>query len=223
MKLRTRVLGWLTHNFFWKVLAVAGSVAIWVLVASEPELSTFKTVRLEFRNLPDDIEVSSAPRESVTLELRGPAGELRGPGDAKEPAVVLDMTGELPGQHTFEIGAGNVVLPRGVTLVRAIPSEVRFEFERLAWKSIPVQVRFTGEGASGYVVSRYSVSPENLVIEGPADHVAQVRGAETDPVDVSSAPAGGQWRVNAFVADPYVHFRTPPEVLVSVTMKKQPR
>ena len=57
------------------------AVVIWALVASEPELSTFATVRLEYKNLPDDLEISSDPVSSVVLELRGPSGELRGVGE----------------------------------------------------------------------------------------------------------------------------------------------
>ena len=34
------------HNFGWKLLSLAVAVVLWALVASEPELSTFATVRL---------------------------------------------------------------------------------------------------------------------------------------------------------------------------------
>ena len=87
------MLGLVTHNFGWKVLALASAFVIWALVASEPELSTFATVRLEYRNMPDDLEISAAPTEMVALELRGPASELRGAARAGLPTVVLDMSG----------------------------------------------------------------------------------------------------------------------------------
>ena len=54
---------------------------LWVLVASEPEFSTFVTVRLEYKNLPDDLEISSEPVDTISLELRGPSGELRELGE----------------------------------------------------------------------------------------------------------------------------------------------
>ena len=217
------VLELVTHNFLWKLLALAGAVVMWALVASEPELSTFSTVRLDFRNLPADIEISSQPLEMVTLELRGPASELRGQGDSRRPAVVLDMSDAAPGQRTFQIDSGNTSLPRGVSLVRSVPSQVRFDFERRASRAIPVQVRFTGEGANGYVVASYTVSPEKLAIEGPVNHVARVPAAVTDQVNVSSAVATSQVRVNAFLSDSYVRFEDSPQVVVTVTMKKQPR
>jgi YbbR domain-containing protein len=214
-------LGLLTHNFWWKLLALAIAFTIWVLVANEPELSTFTTVRVAYRNVPDNLEISSAPTETVTLELRGPAGELRGVGESRTPAVVLDMSNVEPGQRTFEIGDGNVTLARGVRLVRAIPSAVRFEFDRREDRMIPVRARFTGEGANGYVVGRYTVSPGSIPITGPASRVARVDAAITDPVDVSSAVGTFQLRVNAFVPDSYVRFQSPPQVVVAVVMKKK--
>jgi YbbR domain-containing protein len=218
-----RALELVTHNFLWKLLALAGAVVIWALVASEPELSTFTTVRLEFRNLPEDLEISSQPLETVTLELRGPAGELRGEGESRRPAVVLDMADAVPGKRTFQIGDGNVTLPRGVSLMRSVPSQVQFDFERHGARTIPVQVRFAGEGTNGYVVARFTVSPEKLAIEGPANHVANVMAALTDPVDVTSAVGTSQIRANVFVQDSYVRFESSPQVVVTVTMKKRSR
>src|SRR6516165_8895667 len=167
-----RALRWVTDNFLWKVLALAAAVAIWMLVASEPELSTFATVRLEFKNLPEDLEIGSEPVSAVSLELRGPSGEMRsvsgepyGMGSVR-PAVILDMTGVQPGERTFPIGDGNVRLARGVRLVRAIPSEVRFLFEYHATRSVPVSPRFSGLG-NGYVPALVTVQPSHVEIAGP--------------------------------------------------------
>src|ERR1700720_3763362 len=94
----------LFENLAWKLLALAVAVVIWALVASEPELATFATVRLEYKNLPDDLEISSDPVTSVVLELRGSSGVLRGIGESLRPAVVLDMAAVQPGQRTFMVG-----------------------------------------------------------------------------------------------------------------------
>ena len=209
------------HNFWWKVLAVAIAVVLWALVASEPELSEFATVRLEYRNLPDDLEISSDPVTSVSLELRGPSGELRGVGDGIQPAVVFDMSDVRPGERTFTIGAGNVKLARGVRMVRSIPSEVRFLFERRMVRFAPVAVRTTGLGQNGYTVAHQSVTPDRLEIAGPSSRVARIAAAVTDPVDLSSAVGTSQFRVNAFVDDSFVRFQSSPQVVVTVTMKKK--
>ena len=222
----TKALKWLSgllfENFGWKVLALVVALVLWAFVASEPELATFATVRLEYKGLPDDLEISSDPVSSISLELRGPSGELRGVGDGGiHPAVVLDMTAVQPGERTFPIGDGNVKLSRGVRLVRAIPSEVRFKFERRLTQAVPVIVRVAGEGQNGYLVAHQEAQPPELRIVGPASHVAHITAAVTDPVDVSSVVGSSEFRVNAFVEDPYVRFQSSPQVVVTVTMKKK--
>jgi hypothetical protein len=209
------------ENLGWKLLALAVAVVIWALVASEPELATFVTVRLEYKNLPYELEISSDPVTSVVLELRGSSGVLRGIGESPRPAVVLDMATVQTGQRTFMVGNGNVKLANGVSLVRAIPSEVRFSFEERSLRPIPVQVRFIGEGQNGYVIAHYRVTPNQMQVAGPKSRVARIVAASTDPVDVSSVVGSTEFRVSAFVDDPFVRFATSPLVAVVVTMKKQ--
>jgi len=220
-----RVMRWtlrlVFHNFGWKLLALAIAVVLWAVVASEPELSEYATVRLEYRNLPDDLEIGSDPVSQVSLELRGPSGELRGVGDGIQPAVVLDMSDVQPGERTFTIGASNVKLARGVRLVRSIPSEVRFLFERRMVRFVPVVARITGQGQNGYTVAHQSVTPDRLEIAGPGSRVARIAAATTDPVDLSSVVGTSEFRVNAFVDDSFVRFQTSPQVTVTVTMKKK--
>jgi YbbR domain-containing protein len=211
-----------SHNFWWKMLSLWIAVLIWVLVASEPELSTFATARLEYKNLPEDLELSSEPVTQVLLELRGPSGELRGLGDGgQHPAAILDMSNAAPGERTFPIGAANVRLARGVHIVRAIPSQVRLGFEQRLERSVPVVVRFRGEFHDHYRVAHATAEPAQLAILGPQSHVAGVNSVLTDPVDVSSLTATGRFQVNAFAGDSFVRFRATPTVTVTVTMTKE--
>ncbi|HLI85248.1 MAG TPA: CdaR family protein [Bryobacteraceae bacterium] len=211
----------IAHNFLWKLAALAGAVAIWALVASEPELSTFTTVRIEFRNLPPEMEIGNTPMDTVTLELRGRTGALARPGE-RRPSVVLNMADVTPGLHTYEIGDGNLTLPPGVHLVHAFPSEVRLDLEPRATREIPVQVQFANQSGHSYVVAGYTVSPEQLEIEGPAGHVARVSAALTDPVTPPQVPGTAQLRVTAYVEDQFVQFVSFPQVTVTVTMKEGP-
>ena len=214
-------LGLVFQNFGWKLLSLAIAVAIWALVASEPELSTFTPVQLTYKNVPDDLEISLEPLTTLTLELRGPSFALRGLGTSgNRPAVVLDLSGARTGPHTYTVGGDNVQLPRGVRLVRAIPSQVRFDFEPRLSINVPVVARFAGEGHDGYHVAHCTISPPTLRIAGPASHVRRIQQAVTDPVNVASVVGSSQFRVNASVDDPYVRFESSPQVAVKVVMSK---
>ena len=211
----------LFQNLVWKLLSLAIAVVIWALVATEPELATFANVRLEYKNLPAGLEISSEPVSSVVLELRGPSGALRGMGDAIHPAVVIDMSDASSGEHTFSIGDRDVKVVRGVRLVRAIPSEVRFHFEPRRMNTVPVHVRFLGEGQNGYALAEYHVDPPEMEITGPRSRVARIAAVVADPIDLSGTTGTSQFHVNTFTEDSFVRFLNAPEVVVTVTMKKK--
>jgi YbbR domain-containing protein len=206
----------------WKLLSLATAVAIWATVATEPELSTFASVQVEYKSLPRDLEIASNPVTTVLLELRGPSGELQGlGGEGVHPQIILDMGSATEGEHTYTVGDSVVKLPRGVRLVSALPAQVHFIFETRGQKTVPVEVRYSGEGKNGYVVASEKVSPPSIRIEGAASHVAAAGAVMTDPVDVSEAVGTTTFRVTAFTTDPFVHLPKGQQVNITVTMKKQ--
>jgi YbbR domain-containing protein len=209
------------HDFGWKMLSLAVAVVLWIFVANEPELAEFATAPVQFKGLPDGIEISSGTVESVTLELRGPSSELRSLDQPRRYAVVLDMSHVEPGERTFSITQDDVRLPRGIHLVRAIPSQLRFDFERRASRPIPVDVRF-GPPPPGYEVTGFSVTPRTLRIVGPHSRVEQMKAAVTDPIDVSQVVGPAEFHVTAYVEDSHVRLASPPQVTVNVEVRARP-
>jgi hypothetical protein len=219
MKWGKVLLGLLIKNPGWKLLSLAIALVVWGVVANEPELSTFTTAGVEYKNLPENIEISSDPVSTVKLELRGPSGQLRGVGDSASPVVILDMSDVRSGERTFSIGDGNVKLVPGVRLVRAIPSEVRFRFERSADRTVKVTPRFRDR--DGYEVANFTVKPDSLAIAGPASHIAPVNTVLTDQVNIPAAVGTFDYAVNAYVDDPYIRFPDISRVTVTVTVRRK--
>jgi len=211
-----------TQNVGWKLFSLAAAVLLWIAVASEPELSTFISLRVEYKNLPTDLEIDSDVIEPVLLELRGPSGELRSLPEARlRYAVILDMSAAEPGQHTFSIDSGDVRLPRGVQLVRAIPAQIRLDFEHTALRRVPVTVRFAGGLPPDLAVLAAVPEPALLAITGPMSRVARIQAVETDPLHVKPAAGVAEYRVEAFVNEPRVRFQDSSQVTVKVTVGKK--
>jgi YbbR domain-containing protein len=206
------------RDFGWKLIALALAAMLWVYAVSEPTLSSFVTVPVQFKNLPEDLAISSEVIESVHLEVRGPASELRAMGEHRDNAVVLDMSVVRPGERTFTIGERDVILPRGTRMVRAIPSQLRFEFEPVARREVPVEVRL-GSPQAGYEVAGCEAWPPALTIVGPQSRVARVRAVATDPLDIAQVVGTEEFHVTAYVDDPHVRFAQVPRVAVKVQVR----
>lgn len=209
----------LTRNAGWKIFSLLVSLLLWLTFARDPEVGAFVSVPVEYRAMPDDLEISSDLVGSVSVDLRGPSEKIANFSAAKS-AVVLDFSGiHKPGEQTFQIDEGNISVPSGMKLERAIPAQIRLKFEQRTRLAVPVQVHFSGSPPPGYRLTRYEIDPEEIVLVGPESRVKKIEYAATDPVDLASVVADSQFRVNAFVGDPHVRFDKPVKISVKVHME----
>jgi YbbR domain-containing protein len=125
-----------------------------------------------------------------------------------------------PGERTFTFSDHDFHLPRGVTFLRAVPSQVRLHFARLKEKEVPVDVRIATPPPKDYEVVGHQVTPATLQIAGPEHRVDEIVSAQTDGLDLSSITQTADIRVNTFVADPQVWMESQPFVTVHVTVEK---
>jgi YbbR domain-containing protein len=208
------------HNWFWKLLSMALAVTLWFVLVGDPEMMTSISARIQYKNLPRDLEIVSDVPERIHLELRGPAGKLANVVDDRS-VVVLDLSRQPnPGESTFTVKQRDIDLPTGVELTRAVPAQVRLRFEKRSEREVPVQVRFAGPPPQGYRVTHTEVSPVQRTITGPESHVNRIELVETDQIDLSSVVSEAEFHVYCNTSDPLVTFKETRTVSVKVWMEK---
>jgi YbbR domain-containing protein len=212
--------GIFTRNIGWKLLSLAVAFVLWILVAREPELATSISVPIEFKNLPDDLDISSNVPERMHIEIRGPSGRLSRDYLA-ELAAVLDLKDARAGERTYTINGYNLNLPVGVVFYRAVPSQITLRFDRLFARDVEVAPRYATTPPDGYLVTTLSVSPPKVRLRGPKDHVQQIRQVLTDPIDLSGVVGQADFRVHVNVGDPQVRVESPTLVTVHLNVAKQ--
>jgi len=167
-------------------------------------VETTVSAPVQYRGLTDDLEVSSRPPESVTLEVRGASRTLE-PGVLATISILLDLSHvDQPGERTFNITPNDIHLPLGIELTRAIPAQIRLDFERRIARNVPVQPRYEGALPSGYRLIRTDLSPPAVRIIGPQSHIDKITSVQTDPIDLSGIVALREGRVHAWTGDPQV-------------------
>ena len=205
----------LRENLRWKLLSLAIAAVLWYAVVREPWYAASVSAPLEFSNVPRNLEISSEKPDTINLEMEGPAGQLD-QQDLAGVSMVLDLGSIVkPGEQAFTLGQGSAKLPAGVSLIRAVPSQIRLRFERRLTREVPVRVRVTGTSDDPEARNR-SVVPPSLGIVGPESRVKQVEYAETDVIDLTGVTGEKVFHVGVFVADPQVRFESTPQVTVKV-------
>ncbi len=212
-----------TRNLLWKLFALAAAFAVWLNVSNEPDLASIVSVPVQYNHFPNDLEISSDIVETVDLEAKGPSGLLGSLHDGRI-AAVLDFAGVTgPGERTFTITNKELKLPRGIELVRTIPAQLRFRFERRATRFVGVNVRFSGKLPAGFTVADVDVTPSQLQITGPESHVLRSDKLESDPLDLSGITGDKTLTLAVFASDTEVRILNAPQVKVKISVVQHVR
>ena len=212
----------LSRNLWWKLGALAVSFLLWLVFNGSNELTESVSVPVQYRNLPEGLEIGSELVEHVHLVLRGPSLLLSREANTPAP-VILDLSEpQTSGEKTFTLSPQNVRLPSGVTLEKAIPGQIRLRLEPRLRKDVPIRVRFdhVPAGQQAYAAETW---PLRLTISGPESHVRAIDAVDTDVVDFRTQRPGNVAETVAYLADARVGFDSKPTVKVRVELRPVPK
>jgi YbbR domain-containing protein len=171
-----------------KIVSLALAAVLWLTLAGEHVVERNLRVPLEFRNIPEALEIVGNAPESVDVRLRGSSAVLSRvvPG---EIVAVIDLATARAGSRLFHIRTDEVRAPYGVEVAQVVPATLALELERSARRHVPVVPAVEGDPAPGFVVGRVLADPASVEIVGPESRVRQVAEATTEPVTVKDAHA----------------------------------
>jgi YbbR-like protein len=207
-------------NLAWKLSSLLLAILLWAAVSIAPDVVTTHTVPILYQNLGTNFLVAGDPPEKIQIEIRGAAPQLT-PANLIDTVVLLDLADvKTPGERTLTISDANLTLPSRVTFLRAVPSQLRLRFDRLARQSVPVVIKYSDGPPVGYRIASQSVTPPTLRVVGSETRVAAIHVVETDPIDLSGVTGSREFRVNAFINDARVRFESSAEVNVKVVVER---
>jgi diadenylate cyclase len=216
-------MSFLTRNLLWKLLALAAAFLVWLNVANEPELATIVSVPVEYNHFPQNLEISSDIVEKIEVEARGPAGQLRSLQDSRV-AAIIDFAGVTgPGERTFTLTNAELNLPRGIDLIRTIPAQLRFRFEKRLTRLVAVDVPFSGKLPPGFSIAHVDIEPPRLSIVGPESHVMSSGNLRSDPFSLTNVDSDTTQTLSVYAAEPEVRILNAPQVTVKIQVQRQGR
>ncbi len=215
--LRRRVL----HNFGIKLLSLVLAVGLWLAVTRDPVAEVAVEVPIEFRNIPENLEINTESVPRAEILVRGPQRIVR----RLQPADIyaeIELSGMKPGERTFDLTSQQIHHPRELEVVQLIPSQFHLTFDTRLTRQVPVRPRVFGTFTAGYQIGHIEAQPATITISGPRKRVEAVEAAITDPVDASGTVDHATFVRHAYVSDPLVQVMDPNPVRVTVIMEKAP-
>jgi len=206
------------QNFFLKFISLLMAVGLWLAVARSPIAEVEIKVPIEFRNLPDNLEIDSASFTQAQVRLRGPERAIH----RLEPADIraeVDLSNVQPGERTFDLTARHVHVPQELEVVQIIPGQFRLSFDTRDTRTIEVHPRIIGNFAGGLSVAQVTADPSTVSVTGPRRRVEALEAASTDPVDASGTMTSASFVTQVYVADPLVQVMHPRPIRVTVIME----
>jgi len=213
-------MSFLTRNLLWKLLALVAAFGVWLNVANEPDLATIVSVPVEYNHFPKNLEISSDIVETIDLEARGTSGQLRSLHDSRIAAIIDLASVKAPGERTFTVTTADLKLPRGIELIRTIPAQLRFTFERRATRFVSVDVPFSGKLPAGLSITGVDIEPRQLQIVGPESHVLGSGKLVSDPFDLGSVTGDITQTLAVYAAETEVRILNKPQVRVKIRLRR---
>jgi YbbR domain-containing protein len=211
---------WILHNWFLKVASLLLATLLWAAVSSETSSEIGLDVPLEYRNIPQQMEITGDMTNSVQVRLRGSSNVVQ-EITAADVATTVDLSGMTGGEKIVALSPRNVKAPFGAEVIRVNPSSVRFTLERTVVKTVPVVPTILGKPAEGYEVEAVLASPDAIEIEGPESRVNSVASIATIPVRLDQSRATVEQATDLDVPDPQVRLQRPAPVNVKVEIRRK--
>jgi YbbR domain-containing protein len=212
---------WVFQNWGLKLFSLALSVALWAALARQPQAEVAIEAPIEFRHMPDNLEINSEHIPSAQVRVRGPerlVSQLR----PAQVHVQVDLEGAKPGERTFDLSAQQIRELRDLEVVQVVPSQFQLSFDVRARRQVEVHPRVRGEFASGLRIARTVANPAEITIIGPRSRVDAVDFAITDAVDASGLTGTQTFSTHVYIPDPLIQVVNPTPEHVTVIMEKIP-
>jgi YbbR domain-containing protein len=206
------------QNFWLKLISLLMAIALWRAVAISPIAELELKVPIEFRNLPDNLEIDSASFTEAQVRVRGPERAIHrlDPSDVR---AEVDLSNVQPGERTFDLTARHVQVPQDLEVVQIIPGQFHLSFDSRDTRTVEVRPRVTGSFAGNMHVAQVIADPPTIMVTGPRRRVEALEAASTDPVDASGTMNRASFLTQVFVADPLIQVVHPRPIQVTVIME----
>jgi YbbR domain-containing protein len=175
-------------NIAFKLLSLAIAISLWFFVTYRGQSETTVEAQLEFKNIPQGLEILKQNIKKVTINIRGHESILTAlkPSDVR---VVVDLSNGKSGESTYYFDTNDVKSIKNIKILRIDPSSVRVTLDELMSRQVQVKPYIIGQPAKGFEIKKITVNPPTVPVEGAATEITRLLTLRTEPLDVTGLDA----------------------------------
>lgn len=204
-----------------RLLALGISIGIWFNASVEDRLVPSERVveaSVSF-NRPRGFMVID-PVGTVSVRLIGNKRAIR-QLSPYEVSVSVDLSPRQEGSATIKLGRENVLVPSGLEVVSIEPSTIQVDLEREITQRVPVAPEIIGKPAEGAIVGEVEVSPNQVLVSGPASKLERIGALATEPVNLEGRTSTFEASVPVLSPDPLIQI-VEPRVTIRIPIQPPP-
>lgn len=174
----------ITRNPGLKIISLILAVILWLFVKSETGGEVGLVAPVEFSSLPPTLIMVRLSDEVINLRVSGSLSKVERLS-TRDVRVRIDLSSAKAGLNSFDILPRNISLPQGLTVTQMSPSTIKVEIDEVMDKIVRVNALVQGEPESGYRVSRVTVDPRYIKLQGSKTQLKTLKEVPTEEIDVS--------------------------------------
>jgi YbbR domain-containing protein len=190
----------ITKNKTIKIISLILAIILWVFVKSKSGGEVGLVVPLEFYRVPTNLIVTNVTDEAINVRIIGSVIQLqRLP--TREMRARIDLSRARPGTNSFDILPDNFNISKALDITQISPSSVKVELDHVIEKMVHVKPVVQGKPASGYRVSKTTVDPPYINLQGARSQLIGLKEVVTEAVDISDLKETVEVEVPLRIAD----------------------
>lgn len=174
------------HNLGLKLASILLGILIYLHVYTDRTYDLELWVPVRLVRQPDSLAVAGQPPERALVLFRGRGKELI-KLNLQGPTIEVDLAEAATGRFYHSLSAADVRMPATSTATPVAvvePRLVAIELDRIAFRRIPVAVRFTGDLPAGYLLRACRVEPREVALRGPSRLLVSPEVLDVGPIDL---------------------------------------
>jgi YbbR domain-containing protein len=205
-------------NTGFKLLSVVIAVSLWFFITYRGQSETTVESQLEFKNVPQGLEILKQNIRKVSVNIRGHESVLSAlkPSDVR---VIVDLSNGKKGDTSYYFDTNDVKIPANVKILRIDPTYVRVTLDESVSKDIEIKPYVVGQPARGYEIYKITVSPPIVRVEGAKTEMANLSVLRTEPLDITGLDADISQNVRVDANGRNVRIKTP-DVMTKVIIRR---